>query len=626
MRAFGGFATIHTQDSVAYDGYLLYSDIGHTIGGVAAQWIAARFNAGQWQYDNDTAFVNFTPDAGDRIFASFSKDAASITSVTPVACCAPVNGVAVVQLVSGELLANVNDATRQVPYADASEFMLRPDSSGRGVVLAAEPARVTLEDAAGQPVDVRVGDHVRGAYRFDHLTVTGARVQTNDLLLVTNPISADAGSKIITSNSGAPAIDPTKITYTSGVNGAVLSGAAGAVADVDIPIHVIAHDTARGAAPPQTFALQNAQNIATGAIGGFSIARMNAGSGSFGDSGASSIDRLSQGSVAFRISQTNRNLNAGFVVDDTTRGGNDPTQNVFHLRSDGQWEAWAAGATTASVSGAYTTSTGFRIEKSASAIRWFVDGRKVYEISSGVPAAVRFDAAFEANGAEINSIILDRVNAVQSVFAIQAAGDGSFSLPVEGAAGDTFTLAARDAHAYPATSAEVSIGSFPNTIGVASVALQPASIAGGAKATVTITLLQPAGTGGAIVYLASSNPAIATVPASITIAAGALSASFTITTPSVASPASITISASYASTQTATLTVGHDANGPSVTITKPIAGTTITEGQPIAVEATIVDAEVGVKQAAAVIDGVSVPMTLDRFARMSGPRRSPRPM
>ncbi|MEA2163765.1 MAG: large repetitive protein [Thermoanaerobaculia bacterium] len=611
-RAFGGFATIRTQDSVAYDGYLLYSDRGYTLSGTTTQWIAARYNAGAWQYDNDAAFVTFTPDAGDRIFASFSKDAPAITSVTPIACCAAINGVATVQMVSGELLANVNDATGQVPYADPGEFMLRPDANGRGVVLAAEPARVTLEDAAGSPVDVRTGDRVRGAYRFDHLTVTGARVQTNDLLLVTNPIAADASSKVITSNSGAPVIDPAKITFGSGPNGALLIGFAGAVSDVDVPLQVIVHDQTRGAAPPQTFALQNAQNISTGSKGGFSIARMSAGSGTFGDSGASSIDTLVQGYVSFRASQTNGNLNAGFVVNDTTRDRNDPSQNVFHLRGDGQWEVWAAGAITASASGAYATSTSFRIEKSVSAIRWFVDGRNVYELTSGVPASVRFDAAFEANGIEINSIILDRVNAAQSVFTVQAAADGSFSTPVEGTSGDAFAVAARDAHAYPATSAEAAIGSFPSTIGVASVALQPASIAGGAKTTVTITLLQPAGSAGAIVYLSSSNPAVAPVPASITIAANALSASFTITTPSVASSSSITIGASYAgSTQTATLTVVHDANGPSVTITKPLAGTTITEGQPIAVEATIVDAEVGVKQAAAVIDGISVPMTLD---------------
>jgi len=605
-RAFGGFATIKTTDATAYDGYLLFSDHGYTVAGQTTQWIAARNNSGQWQFDNDSAFVNFTPDAGDRIFAAFTKNDTSITSVTPIACCAAINGVATTQLVSGELLANVDDVTGQVPYANPSELMLRPDAAGRGVVLASEPASVTLEDGA----DIRSGDHVRGAYRFDHLTVAGSRVQTSDLLLVTNPIFADASSKVTTANTGAPAIDASKVTFAAGPNGAVLNGSTGAVADPDVPLQLIAHDLARGAVPPQTFVLQNAMNVTTGASGGYSIARISNGTGNFGDSGASSIDTLTTGSVSFRASQTNRTLNAGFVVDDTTRDANEPTQNIFHIKNDATWEVWAAGATTSSASGSYTPATSFRIEKST-AIRWFVDGRKVYEITTGVPPAVRFDVAFTAFGAEVNSIILDRANPAQSAFTVTANADGSFSIPIEGAAGDAFTLAARDAHAYPATSAEVAVGTMP-TIGVASVSLQPSTIAGGAKSTATVTLLQAPAAGGAIVNLSSSNPAVAPVPASITIPAGQTSATFTITTPSVPATVNAVISASYAgSTQTATLSIVHDANPPSITITAPASGTVFQEGASIPVTATIIDAEVGVKLASASIDGVSAAMTQD---------------
>src|SRR5205814_2577343 len=134
-RTFNGTATIKTQDGVAYDGYLMFSEQGYSVGGATKKFVAVRYNNAQWQYDDDTAFVNFTPDSGDRIFASFSKDATSITSVTPVACCAAINGIGTAQLVSGELLANVDDVTGQVPYANPSEFMLRPDANGRGVVI-----------------------------------------------------------------------------------------------------------------------------------------------------------------------------------------------------------------------------------------------------------------------------------------------------------------------------------------------------------------------------------------------------------------------------------------------------------------------------------------------------------
>ena len=60
-----------------------------------------------------------------------------------------------------------------------------------------------------------------------------------------------------------------------------------------------------------------------------------------------------------------------------------------------------------------------------------------------------------------------------------------------------------------------------------------------------------------------------------------------------------------------TVAILADATGPSVSITAPVAGATITEGSIINIAATIADAEVGVKQATASMDGITVPMTAD---------------
>src|SRR6267142_1779143 len=66
----------------------------------------------------------------------------------------------------------------------------------------------------------------------------------------------------------------------------------------------------------------------------------------------------------------------------------------------------------------------------------------------------------------------------------------------------------------------------------------------------------PAPSGGAAVSLMSDNSAAATVPASVTVAVGATSATFTVNTSSVTASTSVTISASYAGvTKTASLTV-----------------------------------------------------------------------
>jgi hypothetical protein len=200
--------------------------------------------------------------------------------------------------------------------------------------------------------------------------------------------------------------------------------------------------------------------------------------------------------------------------------------------------------------------------------------------------------------------------AASSTFSV--ASGAPFSLYLYGLQGDPISVHARDSNFFAMQSAEISVGTLPANSGVASISLQPSSLAGGARTVATVTLTTPSPTGGAVIGLTTSNATVAPVPPNITVASGATTATFNITTTSVATQASVNISATYVGTsQSSTLTVVHDTNPPAVTITKPLAGATFTEGQPIAVEATIIDAEVGVKQASAVLEGVSYPMTLD---------------
>jgi hypothetical protein len=79
---------------------------------------------------------------------------------------------------------------------------------------------------------------------------------------------------------------------------------------------------------------------------------------------------------------------------------------------------------------------------------------------------------------------------------------------------------------------------------------------GGSSAQGTVTLTGAAPSGGAVVTLSSSNTAVASVPASVMVAAGATSATFTISTQTVAASTSATITAAYGGlSKTATLTV-----------------------------------------------------------------------
>ena len=70
-------------------------------------------------------------------------------------------------------------------------------------------------------------------------------------------------------------------------------------------------------------------------------------------------------------------------------------------------------------------------------------------------------------------------------------------------------------------------------VALVGVSVNPAAVTGGADSTGTVTLSAAAPAGGAVVALTSSNTNAATVPASVTVAAGATTATFAVTTKSV---------------------------------------------------------------------------------------------
>ncbi len=91
---------------------------------------------------------------------------------------------------------------------------------------------------------------------------------------------------------------------------------------------------------------------------------------------------------------------------------------------------------------------------------------------------------------------------------------------------------------------------------LSALTLGSASVTGGSSVSGTVKLTAAAPSGGAVVTLSSSSAAVATLPASVTVAAGATSAGFTVATSPVAAPVSVTLSGSWAGvTKSAALTV-----------------------------------------------------------------------
>jgi hypothetical protein len=107
-----------------------------------------------------------------------------------------------------------------------------------------------------------------------------------------------------------------------------------------------------------------------------------------------------------------------------------------------------------------------------------------------------------------------------------------------------------------------------STPALSAVSLSPSTLAGGAGSTGTVTLTAAAPSGGALVSLSSSNPAVAAVPASVTIGAGATSATFAATTSTVTATTPVTITATYSGvTKTATLTVTPPSQAATLSVT-----------------------------------------------------------
>jgi hypothetical protein len=101
-------------------------------------------------------------------------------------------------------------------------------------------------------------------------------------------------------------------------------------------------------------------------------------------------------------------------------------------------------------------------------------------------------------------------------------------------------------------------GPMPSTL-----TLNPAAVTGGAGSTGTVTLTQAAPAGGMVVSLASSDTTVATVPASVTVAAGSSSATFAVaTTTGTTSRFSFISATANGVTKSTTLTVDPSTQPP----------------------------------------------------------------
>jgi hypothetical protein len=133
----------------------------------------------------------------------------------------------------------------------------------------------------------------------------------------------------------------------------------------------------------------------------------------------------------------------------------------------------------------------------------------------------------------------------------------------------TFTVSTSAVNATTAVTISAAYGGVTRTASItvtpapppaptlSSLTLSPTSVVGGTQSsTGTVTLSGAAPAGGAQIALSSSNTAAARVPSSVTVVAGATSATFTVSTSAVTTLTAVSISAAYGGvTRTASITV-----------------------------------------------------------------------
>jgi hypothetical protein len=177
--------------------------------------------------------------------------------------------------------------------------------------------------------------------------------------------------------------------------------------------------------------------------------------------------------------------------------------------------------------------------------------------SENITGTITLSEAAPLNGALIT---------LQSSDTNAATVPASISIP-QGQTTGTFTITTKPVTNDTNVTITATLATVPNatvrtkviTVTGLSVTMQvvPSSVRGGTNAQGIATLTKPAGPGGVVLTLSSANPAVAQVPATVTVLQGQTQATFNITTTPVAqdTPVAITATLPSGSSGSATLAV-----------------------------------------------------------------------
>ena len=397
---------------------------------------------------------------------------------------------------------------------------------------------------------------------------------------------APAGGSVVTlASNNATATLPATVTVAQGASSATFSIATTAVASAVSPIITATMGASSKTAtltvnPP---ALSTLVASAANVIGGKQV-RLTANLGSVAPTGGSVVTLTSTDTIALPV-PVSISISAGATSGET-------------LITTGVVAADTSVTATATLGSVSKTAV---VVVKVAALSSLVPGKTVMTGGATVSVRVQLDGAAPTGGTTVT---------------LSSANTAIISLPLQATVPAGATSVNVDAvSSAVATDTDVAITATLGTVSksvtltvvapvAASVTVSPTSVLGGASSTGTVTLSGPAPTGGRVVDLAS-NLASATVPASVTVVAGATTATFPVTTTPITTNAIATLSATNNGvTVTTSLTVRGPApvsvtlsptsvaGGKSSTATITIEAPAPAGGVVVALSSSIADATV----------------------------------
>jgi hypothetical protein len=230
-------------------------------------------------------------------------------------------------------------------------------------------------------------------------------------------------------------------------------------------------------------------------------------------------------------------------------------------------------------------------------------------VVGGNPSAgtVTLTAPAPAGGAAVSlsSTNAEAASVPASVTVAAGATSATFSIATS-PVGDNTAVTISGAYSGASRSAILMVTPVPPPASLISLNVNPASVTGGVASQGTVALTSAAPAGGAAVSLSSSNGAVAGVPQTVTIAAGAISATFAASTSSVATATPVTITAVYGGvTRTTTLTVNPAAQGATL-----IVSASGRSGERITSSPAGINVAVGSSGSASFATGTSITLTV----------------